>query len=274
MGWLGLPLTVAPTLRSALEDHSAAVMWLGAVALWALWGLGLLCLLVIKPLALTGLRLLTTATLAASLVAALHGEFDLLAVIWSGAVFLWSLLSSIGGLYVDGGSYGDELRLALRTPGPLLLGPIPVVTTAVILGAATGPLLVASQVWIIGILLIIVGWSAAFQGVRILHQLTQRWLIFVPSGVVVKDPMQLVDPLRIHKNNLVTVGVAGANTTARDLTYNSLGGAFEIVLERPEPTALKSGESFSVAAVMVTPSRLGDAIAEAERRHLPVDSPD
>ncbi len=272
LGWLGLPLTVGPTLEDALQTHSTAVLWLSAVSLWALWGLGLLSLLVIKPMALTGIRVLAVAAFAASLAAAVDGEVSALALIWSAAVFGWSLLSTIGGLYVDGGSYGDERRLALKVPGQLLLGPIPVVTLGIVLGAAAGPIALAAQAWILGAILLIVGWAAASQGLRILHQLTQRWLVFVPAGIVVVDHMQLMDPLRIVKSNLDSIGLADANTTAVDLTYGSLGSALEIALVNPEPIILRTGEVISVSATIVTPSRMQDAFAEATRRELPVEA--
>ena len=52
--------------------------------------------------------------------------------------------------FVDAGSYGDERRFSLRTPGMFLLGPIPAMWTLTAAALVSGPLLVASRQWLFG----------------------------------------------------------------------------------------------------------------------------
>lgn len=268
--FIGLPIGVAPAVSSALEAHSSSLTWLVAIALWLAWGLGLVALLVPNPLSLTAIRLLSLSALLAALVAAADDSPDTFAITWAAATFIWSMNSIVGALYVDAASYGDERRFALRVPGQLLMGPIIFVTSMFFTGISVGPILLATEDWLVGVPATVVGFFLALQGFRILHQLSQRWLIFVPTGVVLVDPMQLNEPLRMHKNELDSLRIAEGDSKAHDLSFGSLGKAIEISLDTVHPVSMRKADDIDSDTLLVAPTRLLDALEEASARKLKV----
>jgi hypothetical protein len=143
----------------------------------------------------------------------------------------------------------------------------------VVAGVTAGPLLLAARLWVPGAVVLVVGPLAARWGVRVLHGLARRWLVFVPTGVVVHDPLTLVDPILLRRGVVTSFGPAPADTDAVDLTAGASGLALEARLSEPvsllpvaprrTPTELKG-----VTRILVTPSRPGRVVAEARRRRL------
>jgi hypothetical protein len=147
----------------------------------------------------------------------------------------------------------------------------------VVAGAVTGPLLLAAEVWVVGVVVLVVGWAAAAVGVRILHGLAQRWLVFVPAGVVLVDRMALTDALLVQRQRVDSLGPAPADSTAVDLTGGAVGLALELRLSRPEtivPAPRRPGRAgaevvpIEVDAVLIAPSRPGWVLDEARARRL------
>ena len=66
-------------------------------------------------------------------------------------------------------------------------------------GVAAGPLLLAARQWVLGAVALVVGAVAVWWGVRVLHGLSRRWVVFVPAGMVVHDPLALVDPVLVPR---------------------------------------------------------------------------
>jgi hypothetical protein len=107
----------------------------------------------------------------------------------------------------------------------------------------------------------------------VLHTLARRWLVFVPNGVVVHDPLTLVDPVLLRRVTVRSCGPATADTDAHDLTGGASGLALEVRLTEPVsllPLAPRQGptELASVTALLVTPGRPGRVLDEARRRRL------
>src|SRR5205085_10800148 len=125
--------------------------------------------------------------------------------------------------FVGGSSYGPERRFSLRTPVPLLLGPVELAWLAVVVPAVAGPLLLAARQWVAGALLLAVGAVAARWSVRSLHLLARRWLVFVPAGLVVHDPMVLTDAVLFPKRMVSSIGPALADTAdgALDVSWGA-----------------------------------------------------
>ena len=276
VAWLVLPLTVGPALTSALDDASTAVRVVGAALAWAAWAVVLVAVLVPRTTSLTVLRVGAPAALAVGVWAAVvAGGWTCGVAVASGVVVCaLALCGPVTDAFVDGSSYGPERRMALRAPGTLLAGPVVLAWAAVVVGIAAGPLLLAARAWVFGGLALVAGLPLAFVGVRALHTLSRRWLVFVPAGVVVHDPLALAEAAMFPRAMVRRIGPAEVGVDAADLTGRALGLALHIALAEPARVALARGrrapELVTVDGVLVTPARPGTTLAEARTRRLPV----
>ena len=280
--WATLPLTAGPTLAAALDPTDDAFRTATSVALWLLWMVVLAAALVPRTLTLTPVRVAAPAAVVAVGWAVLArdeaGAEDVLALTAAVAVAAVSLTAWVGDVFVDGDSYGDERRLLLRVPGPLLLGPVPLAWAVAVLGATAGPLLLAASEPVAAVPALLVGLPLAWFAVRALHGLTQRFLVFVPGGVVVHDLTALALPVLLRRGRVVALGLAPEGTEALDLTRNALGTALEVRLSEPEPFPVvrrtgrrsvdASADDVAADAVLVAPSRPGTVVAVARARRL------
>ena len=122
-------------------------------------------------------------------------------------------------------------RFLLRTPGPVLL--VVLVSTTVIVvvvGATVGPLLLADEQWLVGAIVTVVGFAMSWLPLNAIHRLTNRFLVFVPNGLVVHDLTQMHEPVLFVKREIAGLAPAPADTTARDITAAALGLALELRL--------------------------------------------
>jgi hypothetical protein len=277
VSWLAMPLTVGLAMRSALDSTSAPVAVVLQVLAWAAWAAGVVAIRVPRTVGLTALRVVAPAAVVAAAWAAVrHGVTggELVALAWSAATAGLVLLApGVADHLADGSSYGDEARFTLRTPPALLLGPVELVWAVIALGVAAGPLLLAARAWTFGALAVAVGYPAAYLGVRALHRLSRRWLVFVPAGIVVHDHLTLAEPVLFPRRLLLRFGPAPAGTaeTALDLTGGAAGLVLELCLTEPVELALagrRPPEERTIAAdrLLVTPSRPGAVGREAQRR--------
>jgi hypothetical protein len=273
--WLVLPLVAGPALGDALDGASRPVQLVASLGLWIGWAGMLAATLVPSTVSLTALRVAAPAAIAATVAAAATGGVETADVVGvTGALVavlaaFWPVTTET---FVDGSSYGDERRLPLRVPGPLLFGPVEVVWALVAAGVAAGPLLLAARQWVLGALALVVGLPAARWGVRTLHTLSRRWVVLVPSGMVLHDPLAIVDPVLVRRASVRSFGPAPADTDALDLTRGALGLALELRLSEPVPVLVVRGrgasESVSADHLLVTPARPGALLVEARRRRL------
>jgi len=287
--WLALPFTAGDLLTTAAEQRSTPVQWVLAVGLWLGWGVGVGTIAIARTSSLTLGRYVIPAGLAATLWAALETDPDgtrtlgvtgVIGLACAAAAAALVLTAAYGDRSVNGSSYGAERRFALRPPTAVVLGPLPLLWLVVTAGVVAGPLLLAARSWIAGVVVLAGGWALAPVIVRRTHQLSRRWLVLVPAGVVVHDPLVLTDSLLVQKNNLAHIGPALADTTATDLTMGALGLAIEVGLREPSSILTNAdrraaGGSFTapgteVSAVLVTPSRPGAVMRTVTERRLPV----
>lgn len=273
--WLVLPLVAGPALGDALAAASRPVQLVASLGLWAGWAAVLVAALIPSTVSLTALRVAGPAAVAATLAAAVAGGVEAADVVAATAAVLATLAGLwpvTGETFVDGSSYGDERRLPLRPPGPLLAGPVEVVWAVVVAGVTAGPLLLAARQWALGALALAAGLPAAWWAARSLHTLARRWIVFVPAGFVLHDPLAIVDPVLVRRVTVRSFGPAPADTDALDLTRGALGLALEVRLAEPVPLLLVRGrgesESVSAAKLLVTPTRPGALLTEARRRRL------
>jgi hypothetical protein len=277
IAWLLQPIALAPAMGAALDGADRPVQVLVAVMAWLAWTGGVVAVLVPRALGLTAIRILAPAGLGVAIWSALTVDDmapGVLAVSVAAVGAVAALSPTTGDVFVNGSAYGAERRFALRPPAPVILGPVQVVWVLVVAGAIAGPLLLADSRWIAGGIATAVGAPVAAIGARSLHQLSRRWLVMVPAGIVVHDPAAVNSQL-VKRSAIASMGPAPADTGALDLTAGALGLAIEVQLREagtfelrkrraPRPTVVHA------TAVMFTPSRPGAVLREAAARSLPV----
>jgi hypothetical protein len=286
--WLVQPLVCGPTYARALDDRLDSVQIGVSLGLWVVWGLVLGASLVPRTVTLTAIRLAVPAAVASFSWASVASGVDglsivglVVAVLAAVAVFL----PDTPGSFVDGSSYGDERRMPLRTPALLLAGPVEVAWLAAVGGISVGPLLLLAQRWLTGAVAVAVGVPVAALAIRALHGLARRWLVFVPAGLVLHDPMAVADPVLFARRSVRVLLPAAADTEALDLTLGALGLALEIRVDQPVTLtigrlgAIGPGGAKGVGSserrddqeasrVLFTPLQPGAVRAEAARRHI------
>ena len=279
VAWFLLPLLAGPGLASALEDRSGSVRLVAQVGLWAGWVVALVATLVPTTVSLTALRILAPASVASVLLAAVADGRLSGGLVAAGAACLLAavvaFLPTTGDLMINGSAYGPERRMALRIPAPLAIGPVQLVWLVVFAGAVTGPLLLATGHWAVGVPVSAVGAAAAGFGGRSLHRLSRRWVVFVPAGFVLHDHFTMAESLLMRRPDVAGLGPALRDLAgAVDLTAGAAGLALEVRLVEPARIGIRerSGDITDTDAdrLVFTPSLPGVLLREAAGRGLPV----
>jgi hypothetical protein len=229
------------------------------------------------------------AALAATVAAALHGPAGaddavaLAAAVATVATAWWAVTADA---FVDGSSYGDERRFALRSPPSILVAAAPVAWVLAVVVPAAAALLLAAGAWAAGAVAAAVGAAGIRLGVPALHRLSRRWLVLVPAGLVVHDHIALADPVLLRRATLRGLSAAPADAVedgAIDLTCGAGGLPVQLVLAQVVelPVAVGQGRRRTVtstpaAAVLVAPGRPGAFLRVAGERlagRRPADLP-
>ena len=279
--WLSLPLLVGPALADALAVHSRPVQIVGSVLAWAIWGATLGAMLVPRTTTLTAVRLAVPGAFVVAAWAAIGADRPGWAAVGiaAGAVAVLALAGpGVADGFVDGSSYGAERRVALRVPFAVLVGPAPLAWAAAAAGVVTPPLLLAAEQWVFGVLALAAGVPVVAVVARQMHLLSRRWLVFVPAGVVVHDPLTLVEPILLQRHLLARMGPALADAAddaaAIDTTGGALGLALELRASEPFSVELRHGrdkeEREDVIGMLVTPTQPATTLTIAADHHLPV----
>ena len=279
--WLIAPLTIGPALGAALDDRSDGVQLVGSVAAWGVWVVVLVALLVPRATSLTVVRVGVPGALAAAVWAAgFEGGDDgvgrsVLAVVAASVATATALSPAVGDLFVNGSAYGAERRFALRCP-PVFAALAAVTWVAVAAGAITGPLLLGAHQWVLGAVATAVGAVVVVAGGRSLHGLARRWLVFVPSGLVVHDPLARPESVMAPRPLIVSLEPAREGADGVDLTVGAPGLVLELVTSEPIPVTVRrpGGELVTEEAtrILFTPTRAAGVLAEAAARRVPVSS--
>ncbi|HEV7888359.1 MAG TPA: hypothetical protein VGO92_12435 [Acidimicrobiales bacterium] len=257
--WAVLPVTMGGSLD--VEPWAAAALWAG-------WAVVLLATLAPHPLGLTALRMAAPAAVALALWSTGPG-----AVASAVVACALAFAPAAGMLFVNGAAYPNERRFPLRAPGPLLAGLLPLAWVLAVGLPTAGARLAASGRVAFGAAVLAVGLPVAALLVRAMHGLSRRWLVFVPAGVVLHDPLSLADPVLFQRRVVEALRLAPADTDSLDLTQRSPGLAVELVLTEKVPMMLvrpgrRQGESGSSGRLLCTPTRPGAVLAEARSRRL------
>jgi hypothetical protein len=254
--WFLLPLTVGQAGSDAIASADHAVPFVMTAGLWILWAAGMVATMVPVPVTLTAIRVLAAGTIPLATWALVDTDAAAISILAIGH-------AAVLGLVALNSLVGDPLA--------------PVVTALMVTGAAAGPLLLANKQWILGVIAMALGAGALAVGLRALNQMSQRWVIFVPTGMVIHDLTMMTEPVLFRRTAIERLGAAIAGSPARDLSNTAAGLLLECELTDPAPLGLRDGGGRSGATLtdvrrfLFCPSRPGDLLDEAERRNIPTD---
>lgn len=274
--WAALPFTTGPALAAALDSASRPVQLVASTGLWLGWAVGMVAAFAPHPIALTALRVVAPAAVVAPVAAAVAGHASPLALAWAAVACAWTFAPAIGAAYVNGPAYPNERRFLLRPPGPLLAGPLPLAWALSVAGIGAGPLVLGTRRWVLGGALLLAGWPLAYLLLKSIHNLSRRWAVFVPAGLVLHDPVILFDPMLFRRQDVTAFRPAtAADTASYDLSQRAPGLGVQMELEEPTTvTLLKPGRREGVAihttGIRFTPTRPGAVLEEARRRRIAV----
>lgn len=281
--WLTFPFTVGPAIGEALAHRSSSVVVVAEVGAWSLWLVGLLAALVPSTISLTTMRIVFPASLVVAVWCAavatdragVAASVALGSTAFAAVVSLWS---TVGFVWVNGSSYGDERRFPLRAPAPVLFGALELVWAAMVASTLAGPMLLAARHWVWGGIVTALAIVLDAAGARILHQLSKRWLVLVPAGLVLVDRTVLLDAMLTLRQRVASIGYASEGSVAFDLSGGAIGAQLELRLTEtgdiiPTPDRRDRHrliDPIDVDAVRFTPSRPDHVLDEARARRLTV----
>ncbi|NND75761.1 MAG: hypothetical protein HKN44_12220 [Ilumatobacter sp.] len=278
IAWVLVAVVGGAAVDGALDDRSSAVRLTAAYGGWAMWGAVMLALAIPSVRSLTIARVVAPLALGATFACAVGGAtaVDVAGLAVPGVIAVGAIFSAgFGRAFVQSSSYGDEERLPLRLP--VAAGAAAIVSWVIWAAAVlTGPLLLAARSWIAGALLSAVALAGVVALVPRWHRLTRRWLVLVPAGLVVHDPVVLADTLMVRTDQIAGLRLARADTAAADLTGPASGYALEVQASETVTTVFAftpqepSGRAVHMTAFLVSPSRPGEALRTASARGLPV----
>ena len=276
LAWVLLPVSVGAALSDALDSWSTGPARVATVLAWSAWPLGLVALLAPRSWGLTALRVLAPAAVVVAVLAAwsTSGAVAASAVVTSLVAAAFTLSSAVSCAAANAAAYGDEVRFPLRIPPSLFLGPVPLAVALIGLGVAAGPLLLADGRVVAGIAAVVIGLPLAFALARSLHSLARRWLVLVPAGVVVADPLTLADPVLMRRENieLVERGSHTLRGETLDLRLGSAAGTIGIALVAAQSFARRRGRHTTVLqdadALLVSAVQAGPFMRGAGARRI------
>lgn len=248
--------------------------------LWAAWGAGVLASLAPRPLGLTVLRVAAAAALVLAVAAAPATTLGrgLLAVAGTAAGAGLAFTPAVGYRFVNGAAYGEERRFPLRVPPALLLGPVPIAAILIPAGVVTGPLLLADERWLPGLLAVAAAVPVVRAAGRSLYALSQRWAVLVPAGIVLKDPLTLLDPVLFPRDKIASLRpLPFPAAPADDILDLRLGAATgSLVLELTEEAQLfrargrvRGGEAVKAHRLAFSPRQPEVLLKAAATRRKP-----
>jgi len=180
-------------------------------------------------------------------------------------LLVWS--APLGGHHLQAGAYGAERRFPLRPPVGYLVASavawiIVVVLAAIALRAST---------WIGGAVAGLGSIAIAALAAPRWHRLSRRWLVLVPTGLVVHDPLVLAETLMLRRNEVVGLSLATDDSPA-DLSAGVRGPALELATRDAVTVVLAAGprrpggRALHLTAARVAPSRPGSVLRAWNQR--------
>ena len=251
--WLAVPFTTGEVLATALHSYAPSFRTACAVGLWVLWGAAALAAMTLRPFALGFVRIWMPAGLAAAVwaVAARSvaeerlGE-TILGLAIAAIAAAASLMPSVGAAFTDQRvtsrpNTSVERRLLLRPPAATAFALTPLAWAATIAGSISGPLLLAAERWVLGAVVLVVGLAVAFRGYQSLLILARRWVVFVPAGIVLHDPLTLGDEaILLPKSGIKSLQIVSASTRRQEAALQEAAKARKNETATAGPTSTKA----------------------------------
>ena len=280
LAWLAVAVVGGRAIEGATASRSDPVQIVATVGAWCGWAAGAIALAVPAVATLTAVRVIVPGALAVTVACLAFGAGagDGLALgIPAALAAVLACAAETGSAYVQASAYGDERRMLLRPPLGYLAASVVswAIWTAALL---TVPLAWAAKAWLLAGIATAVAAAATWLLPRRWHQLSRRWLVAVPAGLVVHDPVVLGDTLMIPRAQVRSIGLADLKTSlskVADLTGPTPGLAVEIRLDESTTAVLSrrpgetQGRAIRLDALLVSPSRPGAVLAEARFRGYP-----
>lgn len=230
---------------------------------WLLWIAVAIALLVPSPLSATVVHAISPlAVVCAALAVDAPSLFaSLVALIVVRSAVLMDYM-------VQGGAYGQEQRFALRTPVPFM-APAVLAWALLMVSVFGSTFFLATQQWWIGTPLLALAAVALRIIPQRLHRLSRRWLVIVPSGVVVHDHLVLAETVMSPRNKIASLSVAETHSESADFTGGVLGPRLAIELREPDKIVLSkitartlgTTEALHVRSFHIAPRRINAARA-------------
>ncbi len=284
--WLAAPLTIGSALSQVLESEASTPALIVEVALWIAWFAVFVATLAPSPRSLTAARVMGPAAFGVCVLVGFAGHWTGATVLGLGWAALFTaivFLPTVGDLMVNGSAYGSERRMTLRPPAFVLLGPAQLAWLLIFCGLVGWAVLILSERYVLAAVGAAVGAAAIWAGSRILHQLARRWVVFVPAGFVIHDPLMLVDSVLLRRNEVTRVGPAieggqagdGEDTNGpfQDLSGGALGLALEVALRAPTPVTIRErgqARNTELGTIVFTPTLPGAMLSEARIRGMKI----
>jgi hypothetical protein len=278
--WVVLPVSAGAALGDALNEWSTSPARVATALLWTAWTIGLVALLAPRPWGLTALRVIAPAAVLVSLlsVAGTGAGVAALAVASTVVAAAFALSAPVAQAAGNALAYGDEIRFPLRIPLSLFLGPVPLAVALIGAGVSVGPLLLADRRYVAGAILTVVGLAIAIALLRSLHSLADRWVVLVPAGLVVVDPLSLVDPVLMRREQILSVkrsrDARSMVEGGLDLRLGTLPGTIALSLREPQSFARRRGRRDSelrdADVVFVATVRADALVRTASERRIAV----
>jgi hypothetical protein len=267
-------------IGDAVAARSDAVQVVATVGAWVGWAVGAMALAVPGLVTLTVVRAVVPGAVVAAgvtLAAGAEGGLVLALAIPAAVATVLVDAADTGREYVQASAYGDEQRFPLRPPLGFL-GATVLSWALWVAAVVAAPLAWAARGWILAAVSTIVALAATWLLPRRWHQLTRRWLVAVPAGLVIHDSVVLGETLMMQRRQIAELTLVEPRRAAAalDLTGPTPGPAVAITLGEtatvvlaPRP-ATPRGQAIHLTALLVAPTRPGAALREAARRRLPV----
>jgi len=284
--WITLPLTAGPAIAEGLHSWGGAPQVVGSALCWLGWALGLLACLAPRPLGLTAARAIAPAGVVVAVVVAASGTASTVAAVGAIAATLVAAILVSDPAFAErtanAVSYGDEQRYPLRVPPGLFLGPLPLARAAAVGGVVAGPLLLAAGHLIWGIVALVLGLPAAAAAAQVLHRLSRRWIVVVPAGVVVVDPITLADNVLFPREHVQVLRALRGDEdpgAALDLRLGATLGSVLFVFDEPAELtrtlrARRRAETVKAPALLVAVAHRHGMFSSAARRRVRIEVTD
>ncbi len=267
--WVGAAVVALMTLAETLQELGTTQFVAIVVPLWLCWLGGFVGLLVPSNLSLTTIRVVSPILTAVWISLAIDWQTAMAAAATSSVLLLLIYSHRFGFAMVNGSAYGSEKRY-------LLAPPVPAVAVVNVCGAASivaaiwsVRLIQGGSVWIIAAAALFA--AATFVLTRFSHQLSLRWIVFVPAGLVVHDPIALSHSALFRRPEIEYLTTSQSGTvddSTLDLSMGAPGLSSSIQTKDELVIDLRSQEPVKATNIRVTPSAPGALLKQARLRGI------